>query len=134
MKLTDNQIERMVESYQKGFCVNSLASEFGVSSGLAYKVLKSHTQMRKPGPKKGSVRSEKRRAILRALEISGRSSLAEIARAVGVSREYARQVAELSGHTQYRNAKPGGRKVYRGHVGQNQQGEVVEFPASDRWA
>lgn len=120
----------MVETYKKGFSVKRLSSEFGVSEGTAYKLLKANTSMRKPGPKLGSIRSEKRKAILTALEIGGRKSLSEIAKSVGVTREYARQVAELGGYTQYRIRRPGSRRVYR-------DGQYIEFPdnlESDRWA
>jgi hypothetical protein len=137
--MSDDDCAKIIELYNNGIAVKTLASEHAVSVSLMYNLLRANAKMRPRGNRRGNVRSEKRKQIEQALRVGAKKSLAAIARATGVSREYARRVAELSGHTEFRTGK-GTRKIYsvsslRGEKAVrvqefDQEGHLV----SDRWA
>ena len=137
--MSDEDCTKILELYSSGVPVTTLASEHGVSLGFMYNFLRKNTKMRSRGNRRGNVRSEKRKKIEQALRIGAKKSLAAIARSVGVSREYARQIAELSGHTQFRSGE-GTRKIYSvASVRGEKAVRVQEFDqeghmVSDRWA
>lgn len=138
--MRDINKDKVVGFYESGISVKTLASEHGVSIGTMYSFLRKNTKMRPRGNRRGNIRSEKRRKIEQALKIGAKSSLSEIARSVGVSREYARRIAELSGHTQYRAKAEGSRKIYSVASRNGEKAvRVQEFDqeghmVSDRWA
>lgn len=140
MKIDKSKAEKLVILYTTGVPVRTLASEHSVSVGTMYSFLRKNTQLRSRGNRRGNIRSEKRRKIEQALKIGAKSSLSEIARSVGVSREYARRIAELSGNTQYRAKTEGSRKVYSVASRNGEKAvRVQEFDqeghlVSDRWA
>jgi len=139
-KIDKSKAEKLVVLYTTGVPVKTLASEHGVSIGTMYSFLRRNTKMRSRGNRRGNVRSEKRRKIEQALKVGAKSSLAEIARSVGVSREYARRIAELTGNTQYRAKIEGSRKIYSvASVKGEKARRIQEFDqeghlVSDRWA
>lgn len=133
--------DKLTTLYTAGVSVKTLASEHSVAVGTMYSFLRKHTKMRPRGNRKGNLRSHKRAKIEQALRVGAKVSLAEIARNVGVSREYARRIAELSGHTQYRNKSGDGhRKVHSvGSRDGKRMKQVQEFDTegklvSDSWA
>jgi len=139
MKLNPSSSDKLTALYSAGVSVKTLANEYSVAVGTMYNYLRKHTKLKPRGNRKGNVRSHKRAKIEQALRVGAKRSLAEIARNVGVSREYARKIAELSGHTQYRKGK-GNRKVYSVASKDGQKmTQVQEFDTegnlvSDRWA
>ena len=141
MKLSLISPDKLTALYATGVSVKTLASEHSVAVGTMYSFLRKHTKMRPRGNRKGNFRSHKRAKIEQALQVGAKVSLAEIARNVGVSREYARRIAELSGHTQYRNKSGDGhRKVHSvGSRNGKRMKQVQKFDTegklvSDSWA